>query len=93
MATPIVIAKVSSLNGEAYVKNAAGELRRLKQGDSIYEGESVVTMDGARVMLQLADGRDMMLGPDQQARLDTEVAAKGSTGATPIHQPSMIRQS
>ncbi|WP_265947901.1 retention module-containing protein [Dechloromonas sp. A34] len=75
MAQAQVIAKVSSLSGEAYARDNAGKLRRLKAGDAIREGETVVAGDGAQVVLLLADGREMTVLPGETARLDAEVAA------------------
>ncbi|HJV93321.1 MAG TPA: retention module-containing protein, partial [Azonexus sp.] len=75
MAQAQIIAKVSSLSGEAYVRDSAGKLRRLKAGDVIREGEAVVAENGAQVVLQLADGREMTVRPGETAKLDAEVAA------------------
>ena len=72
MAQAQVIAKVSSLTGEAYARNAEGRLRRLKVGDEIREGESVVTADGAQVVLQLADGRLLTVVPGDVVRIEIE---------------------
>ncbi|KAB2919080.1 MAG: retention module-containing protein, partial [Dechloromonas sp.] len=76
MAQAPIIAKVTSLSGEAYARNAEGRLRRLKAGDEIREGESVVTADGAQVVLQLADGRQLTVLPGDVVRIDAEVAAE-----------------
>ena len=40
MAQANVIAKVSSLTGEAFARDASGNLRRLQSGDVIREGET-----------------------------------------------------
>ncbi|PKO85746.1 MAG: hypothetical protein CVU18_18560, partial [Betaproteobacteria bacterium HGW-Betaproteobacteria-12] len=82
MAQAPIIAKVSSLSGEAYARNAEGRLRRLKLGDEIREGESVVTADGAQVVLQLADGRQLAVSPSDVVRIDAEVAAEFKPDAT-----------
>ncbi|WP_264179201.1 retention module-containing protein [Ferribacterium limneticum] len=50
-------------------------MRRLKLGDAIREGESVVAADGANVVLTLADGREMTVRPGETAKIDAEVAA------------------
>jgi len=75
MAQSQVIAKVSSITGEAFARDGAGKLRRLKAGDVIREGESVVASDGSQVNLALADGREMTVRPGEVARLDAEVGA------------------
>ena len=75
MAQTQVIAKVSELSGQVFVRDGAGNMRRLKLGDVIREGESVVAADGAKVVLALADGREMTVRPGETVRLDAEVAA------------------
>lgn len=75
MAQAAVIAKVSSVTGEAYARDSAGNLRRLKAGDVIREGEVVVSGNGAQVVLALADGRSMVIAERQAVTLDAEVAA------------------
>ena len=75
MAQAQVIAKVSSLSGEAFARDSSGKMRRLKVGDVIREGESVVSADGGQVILQLADGRTMTVRPGEVAKIDAEVGA------------------
>ncbi|MBS1140235.1 MAG: hypothetical protein H6R13_1688, partial [Proteobacteria bacterium] len=75
MAQAQVVAKVSELSGQAFARDSAGNMRRLKLGDVIREGESVVAADGAKVVLALADGREMTVRPGETARIDAEVAA------------------
>jgi len=75
MAQTPVVAKISSLSGEAFARDAVGKLRRLKLGDSIREGESVVAADGSQVFLKLTDGREISVRPGEVAKIDAEVAA------------------
>ena len=82
MAQSAGVAQVSSLNGEAFARDAAGKLRRLKVGDSIREGESVVAADGSQVQLTLNDGREISVRPGEVAKLDAEVAATVKPDAT-----------
>ncbi|WP_341744397.1 retention module-containing protein [Azonexus hydrophilus] len=82
MAQAAVIAKVSSLTGEAYARDSAGNLRRLKAGDVIREGEVVVSGNGAQVVLALADGRSMVIAERQAVTLDAEVAAQDKPDAS-----------
>lgn len=63
MAQAQVIAKISSISGEAFARDASGKMRRLKVGDAVREGESVVASDGSLVTLKLADGREMAVRP------------------------------
>ncbi|WP_298398844.1 retention module-containing protein [uncultured Azonexus sp.] len=82
MAQAAVIAKVSSVTGEAYARDSAGNLRRLKAGDVIREGEVVVSGNGAQVVLALADGRSMVIAERQAVTLDAEVAAQDKPDAS-----------
>ncbi len=75
MAQAQVIAQVSVLSGQAFARDSAGNTRRLKLGDAIREGESVIAADGSKVVLTLADGREMNVRPGEIARIDAEVAA------------------
>ncbi|MGE5469506.1 MAG: retention module-containing protein [Bacteroidota bacterium] len=75
MAQAQVVAKVSSVSGEAFVRESGGKIRRLKAGDFIRENESVVAADGSQVMLKLADGRDITVHSREAIKLDAEVAA------------------
>ncbi|HLO62801.1 MAG TPA: retention module-containing protein, partial [Azonexus sp.] len=75
MAQAQIIAKVSVLSGQAYARDSAGNMRRLKLGDAIREGESVVAGQGANVVLALADGREMPVRPGETAKIDAEVVA------------------
>ena len=56
------IATVASATGKAYARNADGELRELRTGDVLKEGETVVTPDGGRVELVT----DRWLAPGHQ---------------------------
>src|SRR5574343_1950710 len=76
MAQAQVVAKVSVLSGQAFARDEAGNSRRLKLGDAIREGESVVAADGARLILSLADGRELAVRSGETARLDAEVVAQ-----------------
>jgi len=49
-------AVVATVNGKAWARSQDGSMRFIQEGDVIYEGEVVVTADGARVDLQLPDG-------------------------------------
>ena len=70
-----IVARVGKVTGEAFARNADGELRRLKSGDPIREGEVVQAGVGGEVQLKLVDGRELVVGPNEAAKLDAEVAA------------------
>ena len=66
-----IIAKVGNLTGEAFARDAAGNARRLKSGDVIREGETVVATEGAQVQLKMADGREMTVCPGETVKMPT----------------------
>lgn len=72
--TPIV-AHVVSLQGEAYARSADGSRRRLKEGDAIHVGETVVTGKDAVMVLACTDGQQMTLLPEETFQMSAEVAA------------------
>ncbi|WP_445006117.1 retention module-containing protein [Halomonas mongoliensis] len=55
----MAIATVISISGQAWARDADGNLRELRVGDTLQEGETLVTADNARVQLDFGDG----LGP------------------------------
>ena len=69
-----VIAKISAVSGEVIANSAKG-VRRLKSGDSIFEGETIVAGHDGQAMLQLNDGRKISVGPGESVSVDAEVAA------------------
>jgi large repetitive protein len=73
MSTKQVVAKVVSLNGEAFARDSSGKIHFLKVGDAIREGETVVASDGSKVVLQFADGRDVPVMPGEHLKIDAEV--------------------
>ncbi|MBL8430454.1 MAG: retention module-containing protein, partial [Dechloromonas sp.] len=82
MAQAQVVAQVSVLSGQAFARDSAGNMRRLKLGDVIREGESVVAGQGSKVVLTLADGRELDVHPGETARMDAEVASPVKPDAT-----------
>ena len=58
--TNVTIATVTSISGQAYARNAQGEVRLLTQGDQLLEGENVISPTGS-VELELMDGAPLVL--------------------------------
>jgi hypothetical protein len=56
MATFNLIATVIAVVGEAFARNSDGEIRVLRAGDVLYEGDTLVTRTGSEVELQTVDG-------------------------------------
>ena len=70
-----VIATVVTIKGEAYARNQQGEMRLLKVGDALYQGETVVTKAGGQVELAFADGHVMAVLPNETFQLSPEAVA------------------
>ena len=70
-----VIARVGKITGEVIARDPDGNVRRLKSGDPIREGDVVQAAEGAQVQLQLVDGRELDIGGNEAAKIDAEVAA------------------
>ncbi|MDR3369565.1 retention module-containing protein, partial [Rhodoferax sp.] len=88
MAQSQIIGKVSSIIGEAFVRESDGKLRHLKVGDVIREGESVVTSNGSQVLLVMADGREVSVHPGEVVRIDADIATPikpDATDTTVVH--------
>ena len=74
MANSTPVARVSAIQGQAFAKGKDGELRALRVGDPVFEGDVVVTADGSRVDLAGADGRTLVVRANETLSVDAEVA-------------------
>ncbi len=60
-----LIGKVVALIGTAYLITDNGAKRELQLGDTVQTSDTIQTMPGADVELELANGRPMHIGPEQ----------------------------
>jgi VCBS repeat-containing protein len=67
------IASVVAVIGEAHVRNAKGELRAIKPGDVIFEGDIIVTSANGRVELKSVEGRGLEIEPNQTVTITAEL--------------------
>ncbi|MCK9984858.1 MAG: hypothetical protein AzoDbin1_01330, partial [Azoarcus sp.] len=74
------IAVVVAVTGRAFARDVKGNLRPLKAGDTLQEGEVVITMSGGHVELAMADGAPMAIASDQTVTLTAEVSATTRPG-------------
>ncbi|HQO28883.1 MAG TPA: retention module-containing protein, partial [Accumulibacter sp.] len=83
MADKTPIARVSAIQGQAFVKEANGSLRPLHIGDTIYEGDVIVTV-GQRSHVDLAtpDGLTHVLRGNETLTADAESVAAIKADAT-----------
>ena len=82
MATPAIVARVSSLQGEVFAKDANGVMRPLQVGDPVYEGEVLITTDNGRVTLATGDGQSLRVNPGDIVVLDAEVLGEAKPDVT-----------
>ncbi|WP_345794343.1 retention module-containing protein [Thauera sp. JM12B12] len=73
MAEPRVVATVVRIDGQVFARNADGEVRILKEGDSLREGEVVITAEGGRVELAYADGGSTSIPADSSVLITEEM--------------------
>ncbi|WP_156085491.1 retention module-containing protein [Billgrantia saliphila] len=79
----MAIATVISITGQAWARDAEGNLRELRVGDTLQEGEVLITSDNGSAQLDFADGLEPTLveGGEQVAmtpELDAEEAPEPS---------------
>jgi T1SS-143 domain-containing protein len=65
-------ATVVSVQGEAFARGPNGAMRRLSNGDTIQQGEVVVTSMGGQVELLTADGQMLSLGAQESFKFGSE---------------------
>lgn len=67
-------ATVVSVQGDAFARSADGNMRRLSSGDSIQEGEVVITAAGAQVSLRNADGQMIVVNAQESFKFGPEAS-------------------
>jgi VCBS repeat-containing protein len=72
--TPNAIATVVAVQGEAYARNANGQMRRLFAGDVLLQGETIITMPGGHVELAFSDGKHLTINPSETYLMTPDVA-------------------
>ena len=55
------MATVTAISGSAQACDANGDIRILKAKDTLLEGETIITPNGSRVELALADGNSLLV--------------------------------
>ena len=73
MAEPRVVATVVRIDGQVFARNADGEVRLLKAGDTLLEGEVVITAAGGRVELAYADGGSTTIPADSSVLITEDM--------------------
>ena len=75
------IATVVAVTGKAFARNENLELRALKAGDTLLEGETIITSADSRVELSFMDGSTMEVAADQTMLMATDLFESGRSDA------------
>ena len=75
VSTPQAVATVISVEGQAFARTPAGQMRALKAGDVIREGETIVTLAGGQVQLAFVDGHILSVLPNETYHFSAETSA------------------
>ena len=77
MVTPPLQAQatVVAVEGKVLVRSADGQLRAVKVGDTLHEGETIITASGAHVELASPTGQHFDVGPNQSIALQLDETA------------------
>ncbi|WP_294346902.1 retention module-containing protein, partial [Prosthecochloris sp.] len=70
------IATVLTVTGTVYVRSLNGEIRLLKPGDTVYEGDVVLTKSDGSVELRLIDGEVLYVRESQTVNMVEDLSGK-----------------
>ncbi|HQY70765.1 MAG TPA: retention module-containing protein, partial [Pseudomonadales bacterium] len=82
MPTGQPIATVVTLTGAAFARDAEGSLRRLRVGETVRQGEEIVTESGARVEIEFLSGGTLAIGESRTIAISPELAPEEAPDAT-----------
>lgn len=74
VSTPQAVATVISVEGQAFARDPAGQMRPLKPGDILREGDTIVTLAGGQVQLAFVDGHILTLLPNETFQFSAETS-------------------
>jgi len=66
-------AKIAQVSGQVFAVDTAGQRRRLSDGGSVYPGDVVETLPGARAVLAFRDESRVTVGSNSRFRVDNFV--------------------
>ena len=82
MANGQAIGVVSAAKGEVFARGADGKMRRLSVGDSIFEGDVIVTANGSTAEITPFDGPVLNVAEQQTGAGDGQVVAANADATT-----------
>ena len=74
VSTPQAVATVIAVEGQAFARDPAGQMRPLGAGDVLREGDTIVTLAGGQVQLAFLDGQMLTVLPGENFRFSAETA-------------------
>ena len=74
------MATVTAISGSAQACAANGDLRILKANDTLLEGETIITPNGSRVELALADGNSLLVTDMPEMAITRDLVAGTAAG-------------
>ncbi|MDX5433944.1 MAG: retention module-containing protein, partial [Halomonas sp.] len=79
----MAIATVISITGQAWARDAEGNLRELRVGDTLLEGETLITSDTGSAQLDFGDGLNpTLVEGDEQVVMTSEIDGNEPTDAS-----------
>lgn len=72
---------ITSLTGMAFARDENGNMRSLRSGDTVHEGETLITVRGARVELVFMDESSLLIGEDRTISLTPELTLEAAPDA------------
>ncbi|MGL6040601.1 MAG: retention module-containing protein [Deefgea sp.] len=70
------------LEGEAFVKDARGQLQPIKAGDTLLEGQIIATSATGHLTILLPNGQIIELGADRSLLIDSDLLGTNPTDST-----------
>jgi hypothetical protein len=72
---PTAVGVVSAAQGEVFAKGADGQMRRLNVGDTVFEGDVIITANGSSAEITAFTGSILNVAEQQTVSLDGQVVA------------------
>ena len=82
MANATPVARISAIEGKAFARNENGEMRPLRVGDLVYQGDVLVADHDSRVDLATPDGQSLVVHASETVTVDPEVLGAVMADAT-----------
>ena len=71
---------VTSINDSAQARNASGQLRSLQVGDTLFQGDMLLTPSGGEVQLTLSDGTPLLVKDLPEIAITGDLVAEAAAG-------------